>query len=287
MVDLWIEKSYNIRKEEANTMTIKEMNDRRKELGYSYERVAELSGVPVGTVQKVLGGITKSPRYETLSALERVLRPMQEDMYDWEHDSSVREAVATYGVKKQGAYTIEDYYALSKDERLELIDGVLYNMSSPSSIHQVLTGMIYNKIANYIMEKKGQCIPIVSPMDVQLDCDNKTIVQPDVMIVCDRDKIQKGVVYGAPDFVVEVLSPSTRRRDKSLKVSKYMCAGVREYWIVDPKKKTIVAYIDDGEDDCDIFLYTFEHEVPVHIFNNECKINFKEIYDYIAFMYEK
>ena len=79
-------------------MTIKEMNDRRKELGYSYERVAELSGVPVGTVQKVLGGITKSPRYETLSALERVLRPVEYYKYDWEKDSSVREAISTYGV---------------------------------------------------------------------------------------------------------------------------------------------------------------------------------------------
>ena len=268
-------------------MTIKEMNDRRKELGYSYERVAELSGVPVGTVQKVLGGITKSPRYETLSALERVLRPVEYYEYDWKKDSSVREAISTYGSKKQGMYTVEDYYALSEDERLELIDGVIYNMSSPSSIHQVLTGKIFNKIENYIMGKKGKCIPIISPMDVQLDCDDKTIVQPDVMIVCDRDKIQKGVVYGAPDFVVEVLSPSTLRRDKSLKVSKYMCAGVREYWIVDPKKKNIVVYADDGEEDYDIFIYTFEHEVPVRIFGNECKINFKEIYDYIAFMYEK
>ena len=131
------------------------------------------------------------------------------------------------------------------------------------------------------------CIPIISPMDVQLDCDEKTILQPDVIVVCERDKIQKGVVYGAPDFVVEVISPSTRRRDKSLKLNKYTEAGVREYWIVDPKKKNIITYVDDGEGDYDIFIYTFEHEVPVAIFNNECKINFKEIYDYIAFMYEK
>ena len=267
-------------------MTIKEMNDRRKELGYSYERVSELSGVPVGTVQKVLGGITKSPRYETLNALKRVLQSTEEFEYDWEKDSSVREAVA-YGAKRQGLYTVEDYYELSKDDRLELIDGVLYNMSSPSSIHQVLAGKIFNMLENYIMGKKGQCIPIISPMDVQLDCDDKTILQPDVMIVCDRDKIKKGVVYGAPDFVVEVLSPSTIRRDKSLKISKYMCAGVREYWIVDPKKKNIVVYVDDGGDDYDIFLYTFENEVPVCIFGGECKINFKEIHDYIAFMYEK
>lgn len=268
-------------------MTLKEMNNRREKLGYSYERVAELSGVPVETVQKILDGIIESPDYATLRALERVLQPTKEETYDWENDTSVRESATSYGVKKQGMYTVEDYYELSKDERLELIDGVLYNMSSPSSIHQVITGKIYNKLENYIMGKKGQCIPIISPMDVQLDCDDKTIVQPDVMIICDREKIQKGVVYGAPDFVVEVLSPSTGRRDKSLKVSKYMGAGVREYWLVDPKKKNIIVYTEDGEGDCDIYIYTFENEVPVRIFNQDCKINFKEIYDYIAFMYEK
>jgi Uma2 family endonuclease len=154
-------------------------------------------------------------------------------------------------------------------------------------MHQVMLGTIYIKIANYISGKKGQCVPIISPIDVQLDCDDKTILQPDVIVVCDRDKIKKGVVYGGPDFVVEVISPSTRSRDKNLKLDKYMRAGVREYWIVDPKKKNIVVYADDGADDYDIFVYTFEHEVPVRIFDNECKIDFKEIYDYIAFMYEK
>lgn len=260
-------------------MTIKEMNDKRKELGYSYEKLAELSGVPVGTVQKVLGGITKSPRYDTLIALERVLKPYEPLM--------VRESVAVYGGKKPGEYTIDDYYALPDDERVELIDGVLYNMSSPTSMHQLIVSKIYVKLDNYIMSKKGKCVPIGAAVDVQLDCDDKTIVQPDVIVICNREKFKKGIVYGAPDFVVEVLSPSTKKRDKTLKVSKYLNAGVREYWIVDPKKKSITTYTDDGEDDYDIHIYSFEHEVPVHIFNNECKINFKEIYEYIDFLYEK
>ena len=268
-------------------MTIKEMNDRRKELGYSYERVAELSGVPVGTVQKVLGGMTKSPRYETLNALEQVLRPIRENVYEWDEDSSVREPMAPYGATKQGFYTVEDYYALPDDERYELIDGVLYSMSSPTSIHQVIAGKIYNKLENFVDKKKGKCVPIISPIDVQLDCDNKTMVQPDVVVICDRDKFQKGIVYGAPEFIVEVLSPSTKKKDKTLKVHKYLNAGVQEYWMVDPQKKSVVVYVEDGEDDYDIHVYSFEHEVPVHIFNNECKVDFKEIHDYIAFLYEK
>lgn len=210
----------------------------------------------------------------------------EEYVYDWKKDESVREASA-YGAKRQGMYTIDDYYELSEDERLELIDGVLYNMSSPTAMHQVLAGKIYYKLENFIMGKKGNCVPIISPIDVQLDCDEKTMLQPDVIVICDRDKFKKGIVYGAPDFVVEVLSPSTRRRDKNLKLYKYTKAGVREYWMVDPEKKNIVVYVENGQEDYDVFVYTFENEVPVHILDDECKIDFKEIYDYVAFMYEK
>ena len=126
-------------------MTIQEMNERKKELGYSYERLAELSGVPVGTVQKVLGGITKSPRYDTLYALERVLSPYQPMM--------VRESVAVYGEKRQGEYTVEDYFALPDERRVELIDGVIYDMASPNLVHQTIAGEIYAKIREYIRKK--------------------------------------------------------------------------------------------------------------------------------------
>lgn len=260
-------------------MTIKEMNDRRKELGYSYEKLAELSGVPMGTVQKVLGGITKSPRYDTLIALERVLQPHEPLM--------IRESVVVYGGKRPGEYTLDDYYALPDEDRVELIDGVLYNMSEPTSMHQVIAGKIYNKIDSYITNKKGKCVPIISPIDVQLDCDNKTMVQPDVIVVCDRDKFRKGVVYGAPDFIVEVLSPSTAKKDMGLKLTKYADAGVREYWVVDPKKERVIVYVMSEEDYYNIALYSFHDEIPVYIFGNECIVNFQEIQDYIGFLYEK
>lgn len=258
-------------------MTIQEMNERKKELGYSYEKLAELSGVPVGTIQKVLGGITKSPRHQTLLALERVLNPQEPLM--------IRDSVAVYGGKRPGEYTIEDYYALPDEDRVELIDGVFYNMASPISIHQIITGKIYAKLNTYVTDKKGACVPLISPIDVQLDCDNKTIVQPDVLIVCDRSKFQKGIVFGAPDFIVEVLSPSTAKKDMGLKTTKYAEAGVREYWIVDPKRESVVVYILNDEGYYSVFLYAFHDQVPVYIFNNECKINFQEIYDYIQFLY--
>ena len=271
-------------------MTIKQMNDRRKELGYSYERLAEMSGVPVGTVQKVLGGITKSPRFETLKALEQVLRPLDEEDYDWSTVTGVCAPMAPYGAVKR-YYSISEFYTLTGDEKCELIDGIIYKLTAPSGIHQMICTMITTALFNFVKDRNGKCLVFGAAPNIELDGSQKdggnTVVLPDVLVLCDREKLERGNIVGAPDFVVEVLSPSTQKKDKTLKLQKYLNAGVREYWIVDPKKKNIVAYVDDGEEDYDIFIYTFENEVPVHIFENECKINFKEIYDYIAFMYEK
>ena len=248
-------------------MTIQEMNERRKELGYTYEKLAELSGVPLGTLQKVLGGITKAPRYETLRALESVLE-MRETLV-------IRECLAAYGNKKPGDYTIDDYFALPDEQRVELIDGVLYNMAAPTFMHQTIAAEIFAKLREFIRKKKGSCIPGMSPIDVQLDRDHRTMVQPDVLVICDRNKLVNGRVYGVPDFIVEVLSPSSVKIDTGLKEYKYERAGVREYWVVDPKRKRVVVYTMNEDEYYDIALYTFQDEIPVYIFQNECKINFE------------
>ena len=201
-------------------MTLEEMKVRKKELGYTYEQISRLSGVPLGTVQKIFSGVTSTPRYDTLLALERILAEPE--------NSSVGESQTAYTARRQGEYTVEDYYRLPDDQRVELIDGVLYDMSSPASIHQIMVGLIHARLLAYVLSQKGTCLPIVSPVDVQLDCDNKTMVQPDVIIVCDRDKVIGRCVYGAPDFIVEILSPSTRRKDGVIKLNKYMNAGVKE-----------------------------------------------------------
>lgn len=260
-------------------MTIDEMKERKRELGYSYEQIAELAHLPVGTVQKVLGGITKSPRYDTLKALEEVFAPEQVTM--------VQKTQPVYTAqKRQGEYTIEDYFALPDERRVELIDGVIYDMAAPTGLHQILADELCSAFKNYIRSKKGKCIPVTSPLDVQLDCDDKTMVQPDVVIICDRDKFKYGRIYGAPDLVAEVLSPSTAKRDVYLKVGKYMEAGVRECWIVDPVKKRV--YVHDFESDGVVMdMYTFYDEIPVKIFDGECKVNFCEIYEYVEFLYEK
>ena len=258
-------------------MTIKEMQERKRELGYSYAQIAELSGLPLGTVQKVLGGITLTPRYDTIMALESVLGE--------EQPMAVRESARPYNVKMQGQYTLEDYYQYPDDIRMELIDGVIYDMTAPTSVHQIIAGFIHSKLLQYVLNNGGECLPMIAPVDVQLDCDDRTMVEPDVLIVCDRDKIINRCVYGAPDFIIEILSKSTKKKDSVIKLNKYLNAGVREYWMIDPDKKKVIVY-DFAHDEYPI-IYGFDAKVPVGIWNGDLEIDFAEVYDHVRFLYER
>ena len=111
-------------------MTIDEMQELRKQLGYSYEMVAQVSGVPLGTVQKVLLRITKSPRRDTIKALEEVFKPM--------YSSMVKETSAYNISVPQDEFTVDDYLALPEEERMELIDGVIYDLGAPTDKHQII-----------------------------------------------------------------------------------------------------------------------------------------------------
>ena len=119
-------------------------------------------------------------------------------------------------------------------------------------------------------------MPLIAPCDVQLDCDDYTIVEPDVMIVCDKEKDIKSRIYGAPDFVAEVLSPSTRKKDMTLKLHKYQHAGVREYWILDPQERRILTYF--LQDPFGFASYSMKDKVPVGIYNGACEIDFAPLH---------
>ncbi|MBR0399023.1 MAG: Uma2 family endonuclease [Eubacterium sp.] len=267
-------------------MTINEMIERKRELGYTNKMISEKTGLPLGTIQKIFSGKTVSPRKDTIQALESLLRPrFSYDAMRPETDSAVRDALASYGSqKKPGEYTLEDYLALPEDLRVELIDGYFYDMGAPTTWHQAIAGYIHKLFLDFVLTTKGPCYPFISPVDVQLDRDDKTVVQPDVAVVCDRDKYKNGRIFGAPDLVIEVLSPSTRKKDLQLKVHKYGNAGVREYWIVDPKNKAVIQY--DLEHLNLPSIFTFADKVPVLIWDGKCVVDFSELYDSVSFLME-
>ena len=276
-------------------MTIEEMRQRKRELGYTNQMIAERSGIPLSTVQKVFAGATSSPRRETIEALGRALEKDKSAVYEdpVTSDRMVNETSEAYNVNAEDGnsseaenrlYTLEDYLRLPDDQRVELIDGVFYDMAAPTTIHQGVAGFLHKKFLDFVMENKGPCFPFISPVDVQLDCDDKTVVQPDILVVCDRTKYKNGRVFGAPDLVVEVLSPSTRRKDMQLKMYKYAGAGVREYWMVDPEKKVVVQY--DLEHLDLPAIYSFQSVIPVLIWASACRIDLKEMDETIGFLWE-
>lgn len=270
-------------KEAFIMMTIEQMRKRKQQLGYTNAQLSNLTDIPLGTLNKILCGASKRPRAENLQALERVL---DDTTYQYGYRSAapfiVQESVAAYNAsgegdpenKKPGEFTIEDYYALPDDKRVELIDGVFYDMAAPTIEHQLLAGSVYFQIVTYIRRKKGKCIPLISPVDVQLDADNKTMVQPDVVIVCDRTRIDDRKVIGGPDFVLEVVSPSSVIKDYVKKAAKYEAAGVREYWIVDPMQQKIITY-DFVEAGLPGF-YPLSGKVNMAIFDKDLAIDFDE-----------
>lgn len=141
-------------------------------------------------------------------------------------------------------YTYADYLTWDDDNRYELIDGEVYMMSAPSVSHQEISMELGRQIANYLQGKP--CKVFSAPFDVRLNADTEdnTVVQPDITVVCDPKKIENGKnCKGAPDMVIEILSPSSGTRDQILKLNMYLEAGVKEYWIVDPETRSVQVYL--------------------------------------------
>lgn len=149
-------------------------------------------------------------------------------------------------------YTYADYLKWNDDERFELINGKAVMMASPTFTHQTILGQIYRHLAEFLDDKP--CNVVMAPFDVRLfekkgerPEDVDTVVQPDILVICDHKKIDEHGCKGAPDMVIEILSPSTQGHDCFVKLNLYQQAGVREYWIVDPESKTVKVLILDDE----------------------------------------
>ena len=166
-------------------------------------------------------------------------------------------------LKKEEIYTIDDIYALPDGERAELIDGKIYYMSPPSWSHQRISSYLHNEIYNYVKGKNEECEVLAAPFAVFLNKDDLNYLEPDISVICDCSKLDEKGCHGAPDWIIEIVSLSSKPRDYMTKLFKYRTAGVREYWIVDPDKKMISVYAFEKNM---VEQYNFGEDVPAGIY---------------------
>ena len=171
-------------------------------------------------------------------------------------------------------YTIADIEALPDGERAELINGEMFMLASPNTVHQELITELMVDIYNQIKQRKGKCKVYAAPFSVYLHNDDKTYLEPDISVICERDRMDKKGCHGAPDWVIEITSPSTVKRDYGIKLEEYKKAGVREYWIVDPDTKKITVYHLEKSETSE--QYTFTDKIQVGIYE-DFVIDFAEI----------
>jgi len=151
--------------------------------------------------------------------------------------------MAGSGKRKQQRYSYADYLTWDDDNRYEIIDGEVFDMTSPSLLHQSISGELSRQMANYFEDKP--CKVFAAPLDVLLAKNASrsdevfTVVQPDIMVVCDPKKLEERGIVGAPDLVVEIISPSTSSKDNIIKRRVYEQAGVKEFWLISPLERLI------------------------------------------------
>ena len=165
--------------------------------------------------------------------------------------------------KKIESYTIDDIYALPDGERAELIDGKIYYMAPPSTRHQRLVSDLHYQIKDFIKQNNGECEIFPSPFAVFLDENDRNYVEPDLSVICDKNKITDKGCNGAPDWVIEIVSPSSKQMDYFKKLFKYRTAGVREYWVVDSERELVTIYNFEKDS---MEEYAFDKNLPVGIY---------------------
>lgn len=170
-------------------------------------------------------------------------------------------------------YTYGDLMEWDDGRRYELYDGLPVALASPSNVHQLVLMELAAQLHDFLKGKTCKVYP--SPFDVRLfdtaedrPEDSENVVQPDLMVVCDPSKVDRHGIHGAPDLVIEITSPSTRRNDRLVKFNRYQRAGVREYWIVDPDTRIVLVHtLEEGQYHA-ADAYTVGAQVPVGIFED-------------------
>lgn len=177
-------------------------------------------------------------------------------------------------LQNENTYTTDYIYSLPEGQRAELINGTLYNMAPPNRLHQDIVMNLSAEIRDYIKKNNGSCKVYPAPFAVFLNNDNQTYVEPDISVICDKSKLDDRGCNGAPDWIIEVVSQSTKRMDYGIKLFKYRTAGVREYWIVNPLNKTVNVYDLLTNELTD--QYDFNDNIPVCIYK-DLTINFANL----------
>ena len=166
-------------------------------------------------------------------------------------------------LREEEIYTIDDIYNLPDGERAELIDGKIHYMAPPNTKHQMLVSELHYHIKDYIKKNNGECNVFTAPFAVFLNENDKNYVEPDISVVCDKNKITDKGCNGVPDWIIEIVSPSSKTMDYFTKLFKYRTVGVREYWIVDPVKEQVMVYRFEKET---MEQYSFGEDVSVGIY---------------------
>lgn len=171
-------------------------------------------------------------------------------------------------------YTIDDIYALPNSQRAELIDGQMYMMAPPNFKHQKIVMELSAVIHQYIKMHGGNCEVLPAPFAVFLNEDDRNYIEPDISVICDKNKLDDKGCNGAPDWIIEVISPSDPQRDYDIKLFKYRSAGVREYWIINPITHVVNVY--DFEHGTGTNQYIFDNNIPVCIYG-DLSINISDL----------
>ena len=182
--------------------------------------------------------------------------------------AQIREEELFMEKKGKKGYTIADIEALPDGERAELIDGEMFMMATPMTVHQRILVKLIFEIETFIRKNKGNCELLPAPFGVYIKKDDRNYVEPDISVICHENKLDEKGCHGAPDWVIEIVSPSSRKMDYVRKTTLYQETGVREYWIVDPKKEMVTIYEAD------------QWDIPVcHSFTEEIRVGiYKDLY---------
>lgn len=186
--------------------------------------------------------------------------------------------------QEDGKYSYADYLTWPEDERWQIIDGIAYLQATPTPLHQEILGGLFAQFHHYLVGKSCKVYP--APFSVRLMTEDETrnedinkVVEPDITIVCDKSKIDGKGCKGAPDLIVEIISPSSIKMDRFIKFNKYEKAGVREYWIVEPEGKLVSVFVlQDDQRYGRPEIYTEDGKINVSIFP-ELMVDLELIFD--------